>query len=80
MKHFIEQFYYGNIEPQERSTPQPTTIRKTEALELFEQWAFDDLERIAQELRRLMKTDIWRKRPAIFDWAIDKAFGEEAGF
>ncbi len=28
MRHFIEQFYYGNIEPQERSTPQPPTTRK----------------------------------------------------
>ncbi len=28
MKHFIEQFYYGNIEPQERSNPQPPTTRK----------------------------------------------------
>ena len=28
MMHFIESFYYGNLEPQERSAPQPPTTRK----------------------------------------------------
>lgn len=59
-------------------------VKKTgstsEALELFDCWAFDDLERIAAIFRRLMKTGIWRKAPAIADRLIDKAFGFEAGF
>lgn len=28
MKNFIEEFYYGNIEPQERSTKQNEAIQK----------------------------------------------------
>lgn len=28
MRHFIEQFYYGNIEPQERSTKMNKSVQK----------------------------------------------------
>lgn len=57
-----------------------TTGSNKEALELFDRWAFDELEKLAAILRKVMKTGLWRKTPAIFDSMIDKAFGSEAGF
>lgn len=56
------------------------TDNRTESLAIFERWAFDELEKLAVILRRIMKTGIWRSTPAIFDKLIDKSFGEAAGF
>jgi len=50
------------------------------ALELYDEWAYDELEKLAVTLRKLMKLGLYKKAPAIFDKAIDKSFGPAAGF
>lgn len=56
------------------------TASKAEAHDLFEAWAFDELEKIAVFLQMIMKTGLWRRTPEIFDRLIDKSFGNAAGF
>lgn len=59
---------------------QQKTGDKQAALKLFDEWAFDEIEKMAAMLRKAMKTGLYKKVPAIFDRMIDKVFGADAGF
>ncbi len=56
------------------------TNDKDEALKLYKEWGFDSLKRFANFIKKLMKIGLYKKMPIIFDKAIDKLFGTEAGF
>lgn len=53
---------------------------KEKALELYDEWAFDELEKTAVKFRKIMKLGIYKIAPFIFDKSIDKFFGPAAGF
>ncbi len=61
MKHFIEQFYYGNIEPQERSTRMNDTVQKK--LETMVNSEEIPSKTLTEELKKLFLTyaDAWHE-------------------
>jgi len=57
-----------------------TTGSMDEALQLFDNWAFDELEKFAVLIQRIAMLGIYRYIPSIFDKLLDKSFGADAGF
>ena len=56
------------------------TEHKETALKLYDQWAYDYLKKFAHFVKSISKLGLYKKMPVIFDKAIDKLFGQEAGF
>jgi len=57
-----------------------STIDKDEALQTFDNWAFDELKKVAFLIQKIAKVGLYKKFPTMFDKLIDKSFGAKAGF
>ncbi len=53
MGKFIEEFYYGNLDPQARSTKENKTVQKQFMLIIF--WIVDIIKNVNSDFRRLLR-------------------------
>lgn len=53
---------------------------KDKAMQFFEDYAYDELEKYADILRKIMRMGMYKIAPFIFDNLVNKFFGPDAGF